>query len=127
MKTIRNREAFLGGLWDWAVLDGCFGGTRIRPTDVDGLIERHGCFLFLEAKPPGGTLSQGQQITLRALSRQPRTCVLVIYGDPAEQTVVRITRMWQGRIEEQADPSLETFRRLVVRWFDWADKQPKPR
>ncbi len=39
--TIRSKEVFLQGLWDWAVLDGCFGNTRIRPTDVDGLIERH--------------------------------------------------------------------------------------
>ena len=28
--TIHNKEAFLQGLWDWAILDGCFGNTRTR-------------------------------------------------------------------------------------------------
>lgn len=38
--TIHGSDRFLAGAWDWTVLDGCFGNTQIRPTDVDGMIER---------------------------------------------------------------------------------------
>lgn len=115
----------MDGLWDWAVLDGCFGTTRIAPTDVDGLIERNGCFLFLEAKPDGGNLAQGQSITLLQLSRQPRTVVLVFYGDPRAKTISRISKFWDGQVAEQPGASIETLRRLVSNWYKWADKQPR--
>lgn len=123
--TIRNPKAFINGIWDWAVLDGCFGTTRISPTDVDGLVERNGCFLFLEAKPNGGKLPQGQGITLLQLSRQPRTVGLVFYGDPQVQTISRITRFYNGTVLEQTNPSLEMLRKLVAKWYAWANKQPK--
>lgn len=125
--TIHNKEAFVEGLWDWAVLDGCFGATKIRPTDVDGLIERHGCFLFLEAKPCGGTLTQGQSITFHALSRQPRTWVIVLYGDPQAQRVVRITRFANGKMQDETNPSLDRLRAMVLHWYEWAEAQPSGR
>ena len=121
--TIRSEEAFLKGLWDWAILDGCFGQTRIKPTDVDGLIERHGCFLFLEAKADGKEVSQGQNITFRQLSRQPRTFVIAFNGNREERTISRIVLYRNGQEIEQENPGVETLRSLVARWYAWADKQ----
>jgi hypothetical protein len=40
--TINKLDAYVAGLWDWVCLDGCFGDTKIRPTDIDGLVERRG-------------------------------------------------------------------------------------
>ena len=121
--TIRDKDAFMRGLWDWKVLDGCFGDTHIRPMDVDGLIERRRHFLFLEAKPAGGTLTKGQEITLTELSLQPRTCCVVFYGDPQEETVERITVFTRGEARDQADASLDGLRTFVSLWYAWADGQ----
>ena len=121
--TIRNKDAFMRGLWDWKVLDGCFGDTNIHPMDVDGMVERRRHFLALEAKPPGGTLTRGQEITFMQLSRQPRTNCVVFYGDPLEETVERITVMTNGIQREEVDPSLETLRTFVSLWYAWADGQ----
>ena len=33
--TINDPEAFCAGLWDWAILDGCFGDTAIMPSRGD--------------------------------------------------------------------------------------------
>ena len=60
--TIKNLEAFVENLWDWGFLDECFPGTRIRVTDIDGLVERNGHFLLIEAKSPGKDIPTGQRI-----------------------------------------------------------------
>jgi len=121
--TIRDPERFLAGLWDWGVFTGCFGKTRISPTDVDGLVEHNRHFLFLEAKPSKGSLTQGQGITLRNLSRQPNTTCVVFFGDPKEKTIERIIRMDNGVVSTVKDPppSLETLKMLVTGWFAQAD------
>lgn len=50
---MRNGPEALGrGAWDWSILDGCFRG-RIRPTDIDGMVEVEGELLFLEGKRLG--------------------------------------------------------------------------
>ena len=125
--SINSKERFLAGLWDWAIFDGCFGQTKIHPTDVDGLVERNGCFLFLEAKPSGGELKTGQRITIESLSWQPRTWVIVFYGDPAALAVTRITLYRRGQPEDQPDPSLEALRKLVGCWYAGADRYGRVR
>ena len=50
--TINDPVKFCAGLWDWGILNGCFGDTLIKPTDIDGFVERNGKFLFFETKSP---------------------------------------------------------------------------
>lgn len=119
--TIRDMDAFVGGLWDWNCLSGCFGGGRISPTDVDGLVERNRHFLFLEAKPPGGELPTGQRITLTNLSRQPNTTCIVINGDPKTENVTGITRIENGVPTAIGDPSRAMLRTIVSAWYARAD------
>jgi hypothetical protein len=56
---IRNMSQYDRGIWDWSILDGCFGDTKISPTDIDGCIERKGRKLFLETKTPGNPIPYG--------------------------------------------------------------------
>lgn len=121
--TINSMEAFIAGLWDWSCLDGCFGQTRIRPTDVDGLIECNRHFLFLEAKPPNGHLTQGQHIALTNLSRQPNTTCIVIYGDPTTTNINRIVMIINGTETFIEEPSLTTLRAIVASWYQIARQQ----
>ena len=65
--TIQSEERFMASLWDWGILKGCFGDSKIEPTDMDGLVERKGHFLVLEAKQPGVKIKQGQWWTFNAL------------------------------------------------------------
>jgi hypothetical protein len=82
--TINNIETFIMALWDWAFLNVCFRPTKIRVSDIDGVVERKGRFLFLETKPWDKEVSRGQQIMFDGLSRLPGVDVLVIWGKPNE-------------------------------------------
>lgn len=89
--NLRDRETAARRLWDWAELSAAFTG-KIRPCDIDGIVEINGHFLVIEAKPahempPDG----GQRRVLDELAKLPRFTVLVLYGDPLTGVAVR----WQ--------------------------------
>ncbi len=114
--TIRNVQAFVDALWDWGILEGCFGTTGIAPTDVDGLVERNGHFLLLEAKGPGVPLKRGQSRTLEALIATGCFTVLVVWGTPGKPERVQIFP------EPPMDANLKVFCGIVEMWFDLANE-----
>ena len=65
-----ERSCYYKQLPKWDDLIGCFP-RGIRPTDVDGMVEINGNFLFLEEKGAGVPLPPGQRSALRKLSRRP--------------------------------------------------------
>jgi len=119
--TIRNLEAFMAGLWDWAILDGCFGETRIMPSDTDGEVERNGHFLVLEAKSPGVLISQGQRIKFQHRAQRGDT-VMVIWGKQNKPENIMIWRPYCRFGPDSFACDISKFRDLVSSWFDWADK-----
>lgn len=49
--TIRDINHFINALWDWGFLDGCFGDSKSRVGDIDGIVGHCGEILLLEGKP----------------------------------------------------------------------------
>jgi len=113
--SIRDEKKYLANLWDWKILNGCFGKTKISPTDVDGFVERNGSFLLIETKLPGNEVTIGQKITYNHLIKIPRFFVLIIWGkkDSPEEL-----QFW-GKNKMKAD--LNKLREMVQRWFKFAD------
>lgn len=109
--TIRNLQIYTQSLWDWGILKGCFGSTHIEPTDVDGLIERRGKFLLLEAKSPGKFIPKGQQIMFDNLLKTGIFTVLVIWGQPNKPEQMQV---W-GQLPRPA--SLDTLRQEISKWY----------
>lgn len=119
--TIENERAFLDGIWDWAILDGCFGDTRIKPTDIDGMTERNGHFLMLECKAPGVPVKQGQAILIRRLVETGFFTVMIVWGQQNQPEKLRISGTMGDR---EIDPcNIELFRHYVALWFDQANQQ----
>lgn len=119
--TIENERAFLNGIWDWSILDGCFGETRIKPTDIDGLVERNGHFLILECKAPGTPVKQGQSIMLtRAVSTGYFTA-MIVWGEQSRPEKLQIIGCMGDLLIDPCD--LDTFRHYVRVWFSKADQQ----
>lgn len=121
MPNIRNREQFAKALWDWDFLNECWSG-RIRPTDIDGAIERNGYFLFLEGKPKDGALTRGQEILFKILTREfLKSEVLILYGEPGMPIEYQI--FYRG----QAGPRKQCDRREIIAfckaWFNAVDSQ----
>lgn len=118
--TIKNLEVFVENLWDWGFLDGCFGGTRIRVTDIDGLVERNGHFLLIEAKSPGKEVPTGQRILFDRLVQDKRWHVLIVWGEPNKPQEMQV---WGYGKMKGGEAKLQD---VVRRWFDYAERQGKP-
>lgn len=116
--TINNPQAFVESLWDWGVLKGCFGETRIEPTDIDGFVERNGRFLILETKGPGVPVTMGQEITFRKLKQTGLFTTFVIWGEPGNPIEMRIIAR-ECDLEIEAD--IGVLREWVTKWFKWAN------
>ena len=114
--TIRNLDHYVSQLWDWGFLDQCFGDTRIRASDVDGIVERHGHFLLIEAKSPGVNIPTGQKIMLDKFAAMPKCSVLVIWGEPNKPEKLQI---W-GKPQRNATEA--DVQSVVTKWFAWANK-----
>ena len=118
--TIRNIDKFVDSIQDWAILDGCFGQTKIRPSDIDGFVERRGTCLFLEGKGPDVPLTTGQAIAFSTLAKQGNT-VIVFWGKDREISRMRvITRSDPGIVKPS---SLEDLRSTVKSWYEGATRR----
>ena len=129
--VINSPEAFAAalppgfdGVFDWDFLFPAFAPTKIRPMDLDCLIERKGNFLVFETKDGDVPIPQGQEITLRTLAMTGLFFVVVLRSKTADG--VDGWDLWyrkksegtfaQKHFEGDAD-ELVSF---VRRWFRWA-------
>jgi hypothetical protein len=117
--TIRSLKSYVDALWDWGFLDGCFGGSRIRVSDVDGIVEHNGYFLLIEAKSAGKDVPRGQAILFDHLVANEHWAVLVIWGAPG---VPKMARFW-GKKPFGADEA--KIQEMVARWYKHADDAGK--
>lgn len=122
--SIENPVRFCENLWDWAILDGCFGMSRIRPTDVDGMVEHKGKFLLLETKAPGVFLKQGQQIMLDRMASRSDYTVIVIQGKPGFPETLRISNK-DGSVFFP-DACLKMLRDITNTWYWGAERNSLP-
>lgn len=113
--TIRNLEVYVSQLWDWGFLDSCFGDTKIRLSDIDGIVERNGHFLLIEAKSSGVPIPIGQGIMFDRFAAMPKCSVLVIWGEPNKPEKMQL---W-GRTRQEATE--QDVQRIVADWFVMAN------
>ena len=105
---------------DLTVLDECFPG-RIAMTDVDGVVEINGHFLFIEWKRRGD-VPAGQRIMFERLTRHPEFTILVVLGDPATMVVERYDVFRGGRRRGWRACDLSELERHVRAWADRASR-----
>ena len=99
---------------DLTVLDECFPG-RIGMTDVDGLVEINGQFLFIEWKRRGD-VPAGQRIMFERLTKHPEFTIVVILGDPSTMAVQRYDVFQGGQRQGWRVCDLPELKRRVRTW-----------
>jgi len=122
--TINNPQTFVSQLWDWGVLNGCFGQSNIKPTDVDGLVEHRGHFLMLEAKNNGVPIPKGQSILHDAWLAQ-RNSLIVVYGEPGNPSKLEYYPFGRKTAHVAEPANIETLRKAVSHWYRKAHDKPK--
>ena len=136
---IVNRQRFLqwlpasfDGEFDWDFLFAAFYGTKIKPMDIDAVIERNGHFLIFETKAEGKGVDAGQRITLTRLWREGNKTIFLLMGKtPRTIAGYALYGEWEKRkdIEVGERPMVKANYLDVCwrcrQWFLWAsgDKQ----
>lgn len=117
--TINDPVAFVSTLWDWAILDGCFGTTRIKPTDIDGFVERHGYFMVIETKRPGVAIPYGQHLTFEALRKLNKFWIFIVWGYPGKPEKIQLYS--PKGITSVMDCDVAFLRHAVTMWFEYVE------
>lgn len=118
MTNLHDPNSYLTSFWDWTPFNECFSPARLKIGDIDGIVERNGHFLIIETKRPNAQLSTGQDIMFSKLVKLPEFNVLIIYGEAN----MPVRYQWYGYPVKPAN--LDTIRRLIRRWFLYADSRP---
>lgn len=113
--------SLVGVLWNWKPVSDLLPG-KAGVSDIDGVIERRGRFLFIESKHPGERLSTGQFIMLRNLAvlDEEKVRVVIAYGDRTTGIIEyykRVTRKGLG-----VKQTGEEFNAAVKSWFSQASR-----
>lgn len=121
--TIKNMDLYVGGVWDWGMFDDIFPG-KMRMGDVDGIIERNGRALMMEAKRPGVSVPKGQSIMFTNLAKSGYISTIVVWGDANQPEAMQVYAA--GKAHPKRPATTADVRQAVAQWFAWASKQPKP-
>ena len=100
----------------------CFPG-KIAITDVDGLVEVCGNFLYLEWKDHRN-LSAGQRILFERLTALCPATVLIVEGDAQDMTVRSISTVWAGTIGASEEADFDDLLNNLCQWCAWALENP---
>lgn len=127
--TIKNPKQFeqskpanFDGIFNWKWMEGCFGQTKITPTDHDCVVERYKHYLICESKLPHVAIPQGQLIALEGLMSPKSFCVMKIWG---KQEPIYFETMFgiNGKIYREKGNGVERARDFVKKWFQYASKR----
>jgi len=118
------RPANFDGVFDWDFLLPAFAGTKIQPTDIDGMVERYGRILLFETKNPDKDIPLGQRIAFETLLKigEGKICLMVLYGKTSD-TIVKMEEWWyrNGRIDiKPMECNSQYVLERVKAWFQWA-------
>lgn len=124
----------LRSTWDWNLFGKrgpqCFG-SLIDLTDIDMIVERHGCFLATETKISEAPkdIPKGQRIMFQEMLWTAPITLCVVWGEAESRSVVRFEMWRKGLSLEQparfmVEPSLDAWIQVYRDWFARADKLP---
>lgn len=117
--NIRSAEAYTSSFWDWTSYNDLFAPTKIRISDIDGVVERNGHFLYIETKPPAEDVTTGQRIMHDAWTKKG-DAVLIVWG--RQNTPERARLRWHDQVRDYDPCSESTVRKIIGNWFQWANK-----
>ena len=96
----------------------CLPG-RIAFSDIDGVVEVQGNFLFLEWKSHG-EIPLGQKILFQRLTQFAPATVLIVEGNAETMEVDTIRYVSSGHVDEPFDADVGKLSELIEEWSTWA-------
>ena len=106
---------------NWAIFNESFKPTKIKITDIDGVVERNGWFLFIEVKQNTKDIPIGQRILFEKLT-EISDCITVIllylHGTGKEMDIREYAMFQKGNmIRDWTPTNTEAIKGVITRWF----------
>lgn len=104
---------------DWSMLDGCFGITKVSPSDIDGVVYQSGKCLFLEKKFPIGVIGPPQLRMINSLISQGNS-MIAIWCQSKDGSDISYMQVWGVKGYDQnlrTKACLDDFRAAVCAWW----------
>ena len=121
-----GQDCYMKQLPNWAVFNECFEPTKIKITDLDGLVERKGHFLYFEVKQNKKDIPTGQQILFKQLTKNaPHISVLLLYAhNVSEEMDIQEYAVFRGgKMTQNWKPTnTQEMKGFVRQWFQRANK-----
>jgi len=99
----------------------CFPGS-ISMSDVDGIVEVSGCFLFLEWKSRREPLKTGQKLLFERITAHPDTTVVIVLGCPSEMKIESAQVVSGGVFSIEVACDLSRLKSAFSQWAQDATK-----
>ncbi len=120
--NIRDLGKYAATVWDWSFLNGCFGSTKIRVSDGDGMVERNSHLLLFEAKLPNNPIPEGQRRMFCSLQATGLVTTFVIWGQPNKPAALQCFYPYPGYTTEKVWLTGEDeLKGWVEKWFSYAN------
>lgn len=124
--NIRDMNDYMNNFFPWDRLNEAFIRETIKVTDVDGMVEINGHFIFFEAKGPGSgySCSAGQKLALQRLAKIPGITVLLVrwtFGDKDEKEILSFSHI--NNLEYNLGNNWDDLWKWCNDWSSFVDKK----
>lgn len=123
MHAMRNQNAKhvdFGFMLGWVE-----SNKKAIPSNLDGVMERNGYFLFMEWKREGESSSLGQSILLHQLAKLERVFVIIVHGysDETGREVSGVSAIRSDGTIDFVGCGEETLREVVSKFYKFAESK----
>lgn len=127
---INNPTKFMEGIWDWDFISEVLP-SKIKVSDVDGIIERNGWVLCIETKSEEvETIPKGQFWMYESLVKNGTTTVIFLFGEKDKPRYMQLMcqKKW-GKVSkyitltEKTPCNISQVQNIVDRWFKKANER----
>lgn len=123
-------EQLQARIFDWTFLNDAFP-DRITVSDLDGMVEMSGHFLFIEVKALGAKKPTGQRICLERLAlTSPYITIIYLEVEYENNRVRQWETLWMGKngslLTDNKVGDNKKFFAKVQAWAVWARRHPRP-
>ena len=123
MRAMRNSNAQhvdYGFMLGWVE-----SNKKAIPSNIDGVMERNGYFLFMEWKKEGESMSLGQSILLHQLAKLPRVFVICVHGysDNTGRMISGVSVIRPDGTEEMVGSGESALHEVVTKFYNYAERK----
>jgi hypothetical protein len=118
--TLHSPNIYNNSHWEFSNFDECFEPSKIKLSDIDGIVERRGHFIVLETKKPSvKSLPVGQFRMYNAMNAIGCFTILIVWGNV--NSPIRYEIWDENRNKTNKECDMKELCSIIRKWFVFSD------